>query len=140
MADEAILNIRLSNIERDCHEIKEDFREFEDRLDNHSERINDLEYWHRGNGGKGAEERLQSLEGYCGEINKANLRPRVNMLEADVEALQKIADSAIMEGVQGAVKKSLDAREKTTAARLKFWGPIIIALITSSALVLQAVL
>ena len=39
MADEAIIDIRLSNIEKDCHEIKEDFREFEGRLDNHSERI-----------------------------------------------------------------------------------------------------
>ena len=128
MADEAIIDIRLGNIERDCQEIKGEFREFEERLDNHTERLTDLEHWYTGNEAKGAEARLQSLEGYCGEMNKANLRPRVNTIEAEVVALQKIADSAIMESVQGAVNVTLDRREKTAVAKLKAWGPIVAAI------------
>jgi len=139
MADEAIIDIRLGNIEKDCHEIKDNFREFEGRLDNHSERLNDLEHWYTGNETRGAEKRLQCLEEYAGEINKANLRPRMNVAEADIIALQKIADSAIMESVQGAVNVTLDKRAKTTVERIKAWGPIAAAISAVIVAVLTAI-
>jgi len=140
MAEESIIDIRLGNIERDCREIKEEFREFEDRVDNHSERLNDLEHWYQGNASRGAEERLQCVEGYAAELNKANLRPRMNMVEAEIVALQKIADSAIMEGVQGAVNDTLDRRSKTAVERMKAWAQLITPILAAVAIVLAAVL
>jgi hypothetical protein len=60
--------------------------------------------------------------------------------EADIVALQRIADHVILPDIQSAVAGAMDARSKTGIERLKAAGPIIAALLAATAVVLAAVL
>lgn len=128
MADEAILQLRLRNIESDCAEIKTDVEGLDSKLDSISDRTQALEYWRDGNGARGAEARLQCLEQYSIDLQKANLRPRTLQLEADVRVLQNVTDATIMKSVRETVNDAMDLREKTLIAKLKAWGPIVAAI------------
>jgi len=139
MSDEAIIDIRLSNIERDCSEIKTDVGKIDERLDRHAEWINTLDHWYRGNEAKGAERRLQDVEGYCMEMNKANLGPRMNAAEANIEVLRGIAD-AKLETIRDMFNDTLNARSKTTVERMKAWGSLLTPILAAAAVVLAAVL
>lgn len=123
MSDEAIINIKLDNIESDCIEIKTKIDNLDEEISTLSDRAYALEMWRNGNGAKGAEARLQHLESCQAELAENRVGPRLNMLEADMVAVQRIADNAIQTGVQGAVNDTLDKRDKTTIAKVKAWGP-----------------
>ena len=128
MSDIAVMQIKIDNLDSCSKKATERLDEHDNLLDSHSSRIQSLEQWRQGNGARGSEERLQCVELYTAELNKANLRPRLNLAESDIKALQRIADSAIMEGVHTAVNETMDKRDKTAIAKIKAWGPIVAAL------------
>lgn len=139
MADEAIIDIRLGNIERDCSEIKADVGKIDERLDRHAEWINTLDHWYRGNEAKGAEARLQCVEEYAAELAKANLRMRMNVAEANIEVLRGIADAKLVT-IRDMLNETLNARSKTTVERMKAWGALLTPILAAAAVVLAAVL
>ena len=121
-----VFEVKLLHMERDIGDLKGRTEEADDLLSNHSGRIRDLEHWKDGDGAKGSEERLQCLEEYTRGIEKANLRVRVNNLEGGLDAVQRIADAKldnIQTSVSGAVLSTLNARDRTTIAKVKAWGP-----------------
>jgi len=121
-------------------DMKDTFDEFEDRLDSHSDSIRSLMQWRDSNGSPGAEDRIRCVERFFIDISRENLPPRLNMVEAEIDALQKYTDSAIFNGVQGAVNDTLDRRAKTTIEKIKAWGPIVSAALAAAAIVLAEVL
>lgn len=129
-----------SKLDVELKDIKLGMNEVDGRLDAHSEELRSLLQWRDSNGSPGAEERLRVVEHCSVELEKEKLPPRVGVLEAHVVTLQRIADSAIMEGVQVAVNDTLDKRDRTVIAKIKAWGPIVSAALAAAALVLAAVL
>ncbi len=129
-----------SKLDVELKDIKLSMNEVDGRLDAHSEELRSLLQWRDSNGSPGAEERLRVVEHCSVELEKEKLPPRVGVLEAHVVTLQRIADSAIMEGVQVAVNDTLDKRDRTVIAKIKAWGPIVSAALAAAALVLAAVL
>lgn len=123
MADEAIINIKFDTLEKDCEETKGRMTEAEDAIEGLSERTRSLEYWRNGNGATGAEERLQAVEDGLLYYSRERIPQRLNCVESDMAAVQRIADHAIQNGVQGAVNETLDKRDKTAIAKIKAWGP-----------------
>lgn len=123
MADEAIINIKFDTLEKDCEETKGRMTEAEDAIEGLSERTRSLEYWRNGNGAAGAEERLQAVEDGLLYYSRERIPQRLNCVEADMAAVQRIADHAIQNGVQGAVNETLDKRDKTAIAKIRAWGP-----------------
>jgi hypothetical protein len=121
-------------------DIREDLDKFEDRLDDHSDMIHSLIIWRDSNGSPGAEDRLREVERCSHEIAKEKLPERMNMAEADILSLHRIADSAMKAVIEESVNGTLDARSKTTIERIKAWGPIISAALAAVAIVLTAVL
>jgi len=127
-------------LEVELKEMRLDIESMDEKIDIHADKILKLELWRDSNGSPGAEDRLRCAERFITSIDKENLPPRMSMVEAEVEALQKIAYSAIMESVQGAVNVTLDKRAKTAVEKVKAWGPIVSAAIAATAVVLAAVL
>lgn len=123
MADEAIINIRFDTLAKDCEETKCRVSEAEDAIAGLSDRTRSLEYWRNGNGASGAEERLQAVEDGLLYYSRERIPQRLNCVEADMAAVQRIADHAIEHGVRGAVNDTLDKRDKTAIAKIKAWGP-----------------
>lgn len=134
-----VSDIKL-RLDGEMKDMKLSMGEIDNRLDGHSECIRQLRQWGLGNGGPGAEERLRSTERFVITMDKANVPNRLGQAEAHIETLQRIADSAILEGVQGAVNDTLDKRDRTAIAKVKAWGPIIAAMCAATGAVLAAVL
>ena len=118
-----VIRSKLETIEKDCEEIKDKIDELDNRLENISERTLTLEVWRNGNGARGSEARLQDVEDGLMAYSRERIIPRLNCVEADMQAVQRIADHAIQTGVNDAVNATLDKREKTTIAKIKAWGP-----------------
>ena len=127
-------------LETELKQVSFRFDEVDDRLDAHSDTINRLKQWGLGNGGPGAEDRLRVVEKCSVELDKANLPNRVAFVEADVVALQKIADGRMLDGIGNAVNATLDERSKTTVERMKAWGALLTPILAATAVVLAAVL
>ena len=137
MAD---LAIRIDRIDEDIKEHRTDLDEAHNRLDIQSDAIRGLEYWRNGNGAQGAEARLQCVEEMALALARERIVPRLAVVEADIRAVQAIADNAIRAGVQEAIHTTLNAREKTMLARIKTWTPIVSAALAAAAVVLVAIL
>lgn len=121
-------------------DIREDLDGFENRLDDHASMIHSLIIWRDSNGSPGAEARLREVERCSHEISKEKLPERLNMAEADILGLHRIADSAMKAVIEESVNGTLDKRAKTTIERIKAWGPIVAAALAATAVVLSAVL
>jgi len=121
-------------------DIKGTLSEVNERLDAHSDDIHSLLQWRDSSVGTGAEDRLQKTERSIVLSDALNLGPRTSVNEADIVALQRIADHVILPDIQSAVAGAMDARSKTGIERLKAAGPIIAALLAATAVVLAAVL
>lgn len=125
MAD---IDMRLNHIEGKMDEIKSVLDEVLDRVDTHSESIRSLDQWRRGNGAKGAEDRIQGTEVAALSYYTSRVPERLNCAEADILALQRIADGKISDAVSISVHTAMDARDKTAIAYLKAIGPAIAAI------------
>jgi len=121
-------------------EIKLDLEGFEDRLDSHADLIRSLMQWRDSNGSPGAEERLRWVEKCALLIEKEKMPERLNMAEADISSLHRIADSAMKAVIEDSVNGTLDKRAKTAIEQIKAWGPIVSATLAALAIVLSAVL
>jgi hypothetical protein len=132
------LEPRVEHLEERTNEDRGRLDEAEGRLDIHSEAIQSLDQWRKGNGAHGAETRLQNVEEMSFALARERIVPRLAVVEADMRAVQAVADNAIRAGVQEAIHDTLNAREKTTLARLRAWGPVIAAGIAALAVIVQA--
>ena len=104
-------------------DLKYKFQEYEQTQDQRIlPAIQKLEQWGFGNGGRGAEQRLQKLEDKFPEI------------EATLEAVKMVADSKIESSIEGV----LNRRERTVLAYIKAFGPLVSGL-AAIALALLAV-
>jgi hypothetical protein len=137
---------RLTHLESDIVEAKGNIGECLDRLEDHSEQLHSLQQWRKGNGAKGAEQRLQAVEGAIYDYHVNRIPQRLNVVEADIEALQKIADARIGEAVTASVKHHLDERDHEREEREnKFWAKvskaskILVPIITLLTVLLMAV-
>lgn len=125
MAD---LAIRVDRIEEDIKDHQVQLDETHDRLDVQSDTIQSIEQWRKGNGAQGAEARLQCVEEAAVKLAEERIGPRLNIAEADIQALQKIADGKLTAVVGETVKSALDARDKTAIAYVKAFSPYAVAL------------
>lgn len=131
---------KLDHILDHVTELKEKVEELEARYDAQSDLLNSIQQWRTGNGSHGAEVRIQIVEELVLALAREKVIPRLAVLEADMRAVQAIADNAIKVGVQTAVNNTLNARDRTAIAKLKAWGPIIAAGLAAAAVVIQALL
>jgi hypothetical protein len=111
--------IKLDVLSDAIKETKAKQEEIESRIDIQSDSINSIDQWRKGNGAKGAEGRLQCVEGSLFELQTERLPARMSLAEADIQALQKIADGKI----ETVVRSALDARDRTVIAYIKAFGP-----------------
>jgi hypothetical protein len=128
------------NWSTEIKEIKLRFDNFEERLDSHADMLSALFHWKNSNGSPGAEERIRKATEGMADMDRTNIAPRLNMIEADIRVLQNITDSTIRAGVQTAVTDTLDKRARTAVEILKAWGPILAAALAAIAVVLAAIL
>jgi hypothetical protein len=114
---------RVGHVEEDIRDHKARLEEHEDRLINGADAINRIDQWRNGNGAQGAEARLQCVEEVTYEIQKIRIPERLNLAEADIVALQRVADGKIADAVSATMKTTLDARDRTAIAYIKAFGP-----------------
>jgi hypothetical protein len=120
---ESEIPVRIGHLEADRDRQEEDIRHVRGKLETWLEELMGLLRWKRGNGARGAEDRLQCMEEKMYQLQLARLPERMGIAECDIEALQKVADGRIGE----VVKKTLDARDKTVIAYIKAFGPWVTA-------------
>jgi hypothetical protein len=110
-----VLSEKLGRCEDECEELKRNVEAVNDRSDSISDRVLGLEYWRNGNGSRGAEARLQTVEGIVADIPA---------MRADIEVVKIVADAKI----ERAIKGVMDKRDKTVIAYVKAFGPYVAAL------------
>lgn len=115
MAD-AILDIKIDNLEKDCAETNGIVRGLENECSDLSDRTHRLEFWRDGNGAKGAEARLQGVE-----VNIVKLSACVEKVSSD-ETIARIAQVAVKEVIGGARN-----RDRTTISKVKAFAPYFAA-------------
>jgi len=116
MAD-IVIETRLAAAEADLKDHEKRLDELDGRDDAHSDRILSLEHWRNGNGARGAEARLQYVEGEMEE-----LRGCLGASKTD-EAIERIAAAAARSIVKGARE-----RDRTAVEQVKAWAPYFAAL------------
>ena len=136
MAD---IEVRLGNIEGKVDEIKSELDEVLDRVDIHSAAIQSLDQWRKGNGAQGAEARLQCVEGAAYRLDTERVPERLNCAEADILALQRIADGKISDAVSISVHTAMDSRDKTAIAYIKAFAPWVAALLALATTLIGAI-
>jgi hypothetical protein len=124
MADVIVLDNRIGAVEGAVKELKDGVSALDDACDSHSDRLLNLEIWKRGNGAKGAEDRLQATE-----TTMASLKECLRSAQSD-EAIERIATAAA-----NGVIASARTRDKTTVAKLRALGPLL----TGAAALLAAI-
>jgi uncharacterized protein (DUF305 family) len=97
--------------------------ECDGRLDEQSAEIQSLNQWRKGNGAKGAEDRLQSVEEGMKEI-------RVGITDGDISKIALAASSLIV----GTARD----RDRTFVMKLKAVGPIVAAICALVVVIIQA--
>ena len=129
MADIVIDN-RLLSLEGDVKDVEDRIETMDDRCVRHSDRLYAVEIWKNGNGAKGAEARLQEVEG---EVVK--LKECFGASSTDA-AIERIASAAARSIVKGAREKDM-----TVVAKLRAMGPLLtgIAALVAAAVTLVAV-
>jgi hypothetical protein len=120
--------LRIDHLEETVKEHKSRLDELDCRSDTHSDAIQSIDQWRKGNGAKGAEDRLQCVESKVYDFAVERLPERVSLAEADILALQKIADGKIEDAVSSSVKKTMDARDRTAIAYIKAFAPWVVAI------------
>ena len=130
MAD-AILEARIGALETDSVEIKRSLEENHDRLDNHSDGIDRLIRWALDGNGESAESRLVCIEKQTAAIPE---------IQAQIAAVQMVANAQLSEVIGKSVKEEMDARDKTAVAKVKAWSPIIVSGIALVTIVVQIIL
>lgn len=97
-----------------------------------------LVYWRNGNGGIGAEERLQCLEETHRNCPSPRLDERLGVLEDEVEKkthewfIERMKEGGFMTeaSVEELITKVVSrSKEKTAIDAVKAWAPIIVALV-----------
>jgi hypothetical protein len=114
MTDIAMLDIKVANLEEKCEETRGTVRGLEDECSQLSDRTHALELWRNGNGARGAETRLQSVEADMTDVRKCIENG------ASDDTISKIASAAAM----AIVNKARD-KDRTTVAKIRAAGPII---------------
>jgi hypothetical protein len=125
MAD---LVLRIDNLEDCAKETKSTLDEVQDRLDTHSECIRSIDQWRKGNGAQGSEARLQCVENATYDLQSVRVSERLNLMEADIVALQRIADGKISDAVSASMRATMDARDRTAIAYIKAFAPWVAAI------------
>jgi hypothetical protein len=133
------LAIRIDHIEDDVREHKGKLSEIEDRIDIHADTIRAIDQWRKGNGAQGAEGRLQCTEAVLLDYQVSRAPERLNAIEADIGALQKIADGRISAAIGESVRTTLDARDRTAIAYLKAFGPYAATIAALAAAILAGI-
>jgi dGTP triphosphohydrolase len=130
MADIILLESKVDAIGSDVKDIKDRVDDLEDCGVSRSDRLLNLEIWKRGNGAKGAEDRLQLQEAKTMETERA--------IAAMKECLQRAQSDEAIERIASAAARSIVTnardRDKTTVAKLRAMGPLftgIAALVAS---------
>ena len=136
MAD---IETRLDHIEGKVDEIKNELDEVLDRVDIHSASIQSLDQWRKGNGAKGAEARIQGTEDAALSYYTSRVPERLNCVEVNIEALQRIADGKIQDTVSLSVHSAMDARDRTAIAYIKAFAPWVAALLALAATLIGAI-
>jgi hypothetical protein len=115
MAD-AILDIKIDNLEKDCAETQGIVRGLEAECGDLSDRTHRLEFWRDGNGAKGAEARLQGVE-----VNIVKLSACVEKVASD-DTIARIAQVAVKEVIGNA-----KGRDRTAISKVKAFAPYFAA-------------
>jgi hypothetical protein len=121
MADIILLESKVDAVTVDVKDIKDRVDELEDEGSCRSDRLLNLEIWKRGNGAKGAEDRLQAQEAKSMETERAitALKECLQRAQSD-ETIEKIATAA----ANGVISNARN-RDKTTVAKLRAMGPLM---------------
>lgn len=130
MSDHIALEARIDTVETAAKEIRDRVDGLEDDSASHSDRLLNIEIWKRGNGARGAEDRLQETERAM-----ASLKDCLREAQSD-EEISKIATAA----ARGIIHDARQ-RDKTFVAKLRVLGPLLtgIAALVAAIVTLVAV-
>jgi hypothetical protein len=117
------LESKVGHCEEECAELQKCLDEEHDRLDTHSDAIDRVTRWALEGNGASAEARLSVVESDVMILRDTNAGHRLNCAEADIQALQKIADGKLSAAVGESVKTAMDARDRTVIAYVKAFAP-----------------
>jgi len=123
IADFIELRGRVDQTEKECTDHRDRLDEHDNALEARKEDTNRLIRWAFEGNGSSAESRLTAVEDGLLYYSRERIVQRLNCVEGDMAAVQRIADHAIQTGVNDAVNTTLDKRERTTIAKIKAWGP-----------------
>jgi len=129
MADIVVLDIKVSNLEDRCKETVSRVDAIEEIVDVRGDRIRSLEIWKNGNGARGAEMRLQDVEGIL-----ASVKSCIDKVSSD-ENIARIAQIAAKGVVDNARTK-----DRTVVSKVKAFAPYFAAACAMIAAVLAAVI
>jgi hypothetical protein len=137
MADIILLESKVDAIASDVKDVKDRVDDLEDGGASRSDRLLNLEIWKRGNGAKGAEDRLQLQEAKSMDTERAitAMKECLQRAQSD-ETIERIATAAA-----NGVISNARSRDKTTVAKLRAMGPLFtgIAALVASLVTLAAV-
>lgn len=129
MPELEILKNRVNGLEKTVDEVKGTVSEVEDKVISTSDRLSHVEIWKDGNGARGAEARLQGLEGDIEDVKEC-----LGMSHTE-EAIERIASLTAR-----AVVKNARERDRTAVERMRAWGPIIAALCAAVSAIVVAII
>ena len=116
MADIAVLDIKVANLEEKCEETVDRVGAIEEIVDKRGDRIHSLEIWRNGNGARGAEARLQIMES-----DMVHLKACIENVASD-ESIAKIAQVAVKGIIENARNK-----DRTLVNKAKAFAPYFAA-------------
>jgi predicted NBD/HSP70 family sugar kinase len=129
MSDIAVIGIEVANLKDKCEETYRTVGGLEDECSNLSDRIHAGEIWRNGNGAKGAEARLQTVEKEMSDIKTC-----VEKVASD-EGIARIAREAARAVVSNARDK-----DRTLISKVKAFAPYFAAVCMLIATVMTVLL
>ena len=116
MADIAVIGIEVANLKDKCEETYRTVGGLEDECSILSDRAHALEQWRNGNGAKGAEARLQTVE-----TDMSSMKVCIDKVASD-ESIARIAREAAKAVVSNARDK-----DRTLVSKVKAFAPYFAA-------------
>ncbi len=114
--DLALLSHKIDEARLDIVDLVKDVESVDDRITGFSDRLNDVEYWKNGNGGRGAEVRLQEVEDTVQTLLRISSASRP---DDEIQRIAKVTATTIVENAR--------EKDRTAVARVRAWAPYFVA-------------